>query len=210
VCVRQNRVVLAVVATVKPWRRRHSRQPARCPRLSRGRGRPERTRLPGEHGISRKATAQGRPCVGLHLYAAVQFLLRYPRTADRGCQPAPGLPCALFDEGDGESIARAKCAARMRACVCARETRCGERRMGRAQRNPSPPSLREKLDGFRCSTHPTVCLCSTLPVGSGTPAARTDARPARSSAVRRAAAGSACAGRARVTARRSCLRSAAA
>src|SRR3954454_1809081 len=29
-CVRQNRVVLAVVATVKPWRMRHLRQPARC------------------------------------------------------------------------------------------------------------------------------------------------------------------------------------
>ncbi len=37
-CVRQNRVVLAVVATVKLLRRRHSRQPARCPRLSRGEG----------------------------------------------------------------------------------------------------------------------------------------------------------------------------
>ena len=72
-CVRQNRVVLAVVATVKPWRRRHSRQPARCPRLSRRRGRPERTRLPGEHGISRPTTAQGRPSDWLHLYAAVRF-----------------------------------------------------------------------------------------------------------------------------------------
>ena len=40
---------------------RHLRQPAQCRRLSLGRGRPERTRLPGEHGISRKATAQGRP-----------------------------------------------------------------------------------------------------------------------------------------------------
>src|SRR6266702_3645610 len=54
--VRQNRVVLAVVATVKLLRRRQSRQPARCPRISRGRGRPERTRLPGERGISRQPT----------------------------------------------------------------------------------------------------------------------------------------------------------
>jgi hypothetical protein len=53
-------------------------------------------RLPGEHGISRQTTAQGRPCVGLHLYAAVQFFLRYMRAADRGCQPAPGLPCTLL------------------------------------------------------------------------------------------------------------------
>ncbi|MET3908127.1 hypothetical protein ABID59_002468 [Bradyrhizobium sp. S3.3.6] len=50
------------------------------------RGRPEGIRLPGEHGISRQPTAQGRPCVRLHLYAAVQFFLRYMRTADRGCE----------------------------------------------------------------------------------------------------------------------------
>ena len=84
-CVRQNRVVLTVVATVKLLRRRHSRQPARCPRISLGRGRPERTRLPGERGISRQTTAQGRPCVGLHLYAAVRFPCASFRAADRGC-----------------------------------------------------------------------------------------------------------------------------
>src|SRR5205085_12654170 len=72
-CVRQNRVVLAVVATVKPWRMRHARQPARCRRLSPGRGRPKGTRLPGEHGISRPTIAQGRPSDWLHLYAAVRF-----------------------------------------------------------------------------------------------------------------------------------------
>jgi len=38
------------------------------------RGRPEGIRLPGEHGISRPTTAQGRPCVRLHLYAAVWSL----------------------------------------------------------------------------------------------------------------------------------------
>jgi len=32
----------------------------------------------------------------LHLYAAVHLFMRYTRTADRGCQPAPGLPCALL------------------------------------------------------------------------------------------------------------------
>jgi hypothetical protein len=37
-CVRQNRVVLAVVATVKPLRMRHLCQPARCRRLLRGEG----------------------------------------------------------------------------------------------------------------------------------------------------------------------------
>ena len=55
-------------------RRRHWRQPARCRRILQARGRPERTRLPGEHGRSRPTTAQGRPCVRLHLYAAVRSL----------------------------------------------------------------------------------------------------------------------------------------
>ncbi|MEY9755184.1 hypothetical protein ABIE73_002579 [Bradyrhizobium yuanmingense] len=32
-----------------------------------------RNSAPGRAGISRQTTAQGRPCVGLHLYAAVQF-----------------------------------------------------------------------------------------------------------------------------------------
>jgi hypothetical protein len=37
-CVRRNRVVLAVVATVKPRRRRHARQPARCRAFRGGEG----------------------------------------------------------------------------------------------------------------------------------------------------------------------------
>ena len=101
-CVRQNRVVLAVVATVKLSRRWKPAQPGGLLRIFAKRGRPEGTRLPGEHGISRQPTVQGRPCVWLHLYAAVQFLLRYQRTADRGCQPAPGLPCALLAQEGGE------------------------------------------------------------------------------------------------------------
>ena len=118
-CVRQNRVVLAVVATVKLLRMRPSRQPARRRRLSRERGRPERTRLPGEHGISRPTTAQGRPSDWLHLYAAVRFPCVCFRAADRGCQPAPGLPCALLiGRVERSSKARANYAARMRRRVC--------------------------------------------------------------------------------------------
>src|SRR5437868_1589907 len=42
------------------------------------------------------------------------------RAADRGCQPAPGLPCSLLDKRvERPSKARAKCAARMRRRVCA-------------------------------------------------------------------------------------------
>ena len=66
--------------------------------------------------MSRKPTAQGRPDVWLHLYAAVHPFQHNSRTADRGCQPAPGLPCALgtFEGGD-QRKARARCAARMRS-----------------------------------------------------------------------------------------------
>ena len=53
--VRQNRVVLAPVAGVKPSAKRE---------LNRQRRSQPRTRLRGEHGISRKAIAQGRP--GVH------------------------------------------------------------------------------------------------------------------------------------------------
>jgi hypothetical protein len=70
--VRQNRVVLAVVATAKLFAEMWSAQPGQPHRQFAERGRPEGIRLPGEHGISRQTTAQGRPCVGLHLYAAVR------------------------------------------------------------------------------------------------------------------------------------------
>ena len=122
-CVRQNRVVLAVVATVKLLRMRQSRQPARCRRLSPGRGRPEGIRLPGERGISRPTIAQGRPCVGLHLYAAVRFFLRVLSRSGPRVPPAPGLPCALLArEGERRSKARANSAARTRRRVC--DTTC--------------------------------------------------------------------------------------
>ncbi|MHC2537989.1 hypothetical protein ACVJMY_007558 [Bradyrhizobium diazoefficiens] len=119
-CVRQNRVVLAVVATVKLLRMRPSRQPARRRRLSRERGRPERTRLPGEHGISRPTTAQGRPSDWLHLYAAVRFFLRVlfaQRTA--GASRHPAFPAPSWPKRvKRRSKARANYAARMRRRVC--------------------------------------------------------------------------------------------
>jgi hypothetical protein len=108
--VRQNRVVLAVVATVKPFE--DVREPNRVDGIIQfaRRRRPEGTRLPGERGISRPTIAQGRPCVRLHLYAAVRFFLRVhfaQRTA--GARSAPGLPCALclkrgreMQQGSGE------------------------------------------------------------------------------------------------------------
>ncbi len=86
-CVRQNRVVLAVVATVKlPAEMCASPTGRTASSIRRREGGQKEVRLPGEHGISRQTIAQGRPGVRPHLYAAVQSLLRYMRTADRGCQ----------------------------------------------------------------------------------------------------------------------------
>ncbi len=83
---------------------------------SNGEGGQRKVRLPGDHGISRPAIAQGRPSDRHHLYAAVRFFLRVhfaQRTA--GARSAPGLPCALLDlRAMRSSKARAKPAARMR------------------------------------------------------------------------------------------------
>jgi hypothetical protein len=74
-------------------------QPGGRHRQFAGRGRPKGTRLPGEHGISRQTIAQGRPCVGLHLYAAVRSLCATSSRSGPRVPPAPGLPCALGEEG---------------------------------------------------------------------------------------------------------------
>ena len=52
-------------------------------------------RLRGELGISRKTIAQGMPgCFGCTCMLVCAFLSA-SCTRDRGCQPAPGIPCAL-------------------------------------------------------------------------------------------------------------------
>jgi hypothetical protein len=95
--VRQHRVVLAVVATVKPFAEMCASPTGWAASSIRGvREARRKVRLPGEHGISRPTIAQGRPSDWLHLYAAVRFFCADFRAADRGCQPAPGLPCALL------------------------------------------------------------------------------------------------------------------
>src|SRR4051794_3541558 len=72
--VRRNRVVLAVVATVKFSRRYVRAQPGRQHHpIREAREARRKVRLPGEHGISRPTIAQGRPSDWLHLYAAVRF-----------------------------------------------------------------------------------------------------------------------------------------
>jgi hypothetical protein len=55
-----------------------------------------RIRRRGEYAISRKAIAQGRSDVSADTCMLVCAFLCISCTRDRGCQPAPGLPCALF------------------------------------------------------------------------------------------------------------------
>ena len=63
-CVRQNRVVLAVVATVKSFAEMRASPTGRTASSIRGaREARRKVRLPGEHGISRPTIAQGRPGV---------------------------------------------------------------------------------------------------------------------------------------------------
>ena len=82
-----------------PWlvsRRRRFAKPDRATRaanspVTEARG----IRLRGELGISRKTIAQGMPgCSGCTCMLVCAFLSA-PCTRDRGCQPAPGIPCAL-------------------------------------------------------------------------------------------------------------------
>ncbi len=95
--VRQNRVVLAVVASVKPDRRcararpggRH--HPIRTAREARTNSAPGRARhKPSDHRAG-KAVCWASPVCCCAVLPARAF-----RAADRGCEPAPGLPCALL------------------------------------------------------------------------------------------------------------------
>ena len=118
VSVRQNRVVL----TPAGWRqvlqwcggptgRAHQRSAGR---------RGQKCIAPrGERDISRKPTAQGRPVIGLHLCLPCERLFTHHCTGARGCQPVPGLPCALpiFLGRQKHSKARANDAAGSRCRV---------------------------------------------------------------------------------------------
>ena len=120
-CVRQNRVVLAVVATVKlPAKVCASPTGRTASSIRRGEGGQKEVRLPGEHGISRPTIAQGRPsdlAPPVCCCAVPLRVLFAQRTA--GAMSAPDLPCALLVwrvERPGKT--RAKRAARMRRPVC--------------------------------------------------------------------------------------------
>ncbi|MBB4427651.1 hypothetical protein GGD66_006234 [Bradyrhizobium sp. CIR48] len=66
-------------------------------------------RLPGDHGISRPATAQGRPSDWHHLYAAVRFFLRVlfaQRTAGASRHPAFPAPSWMRGWSDQAKLGR--------------------------------------------------------------------------------------------------------
>jgi hypothetical protein len=75
-------------------------QPGQPHRSSAERGRPEGTRLPGEHGISRQTTAQGRSSDWHHLYAAVRFsCARFSRSRPRVRGQHPAFPAPSRTRG---------------------------------------------------------------------------------------------------------------
>ncbi|MCP2129978.1 hypothetical protein ABH991_000703 [Bradyrhizobium ottawaense] len=101
-----------------PGRRCHGQVLRRCERAQPGRlhhpirgAREARRngRLPGDHGISRPATAQGRPSVRHHLYAAVRFFLRVhfaQRTAGASRHPVFPAPSWLMRVSDEAKLGR--------------------------------------------------------------------------------------------------------
>ena len=58
-----------------------------------------RNSAPGRAGISRQTTAQGRPCVGLHLYAAVQFSACAVAQRTMGASRHPAFPAPSLQRG---------------------------------------------------------------------------------------------------------------
>jgi hypothetical protein len=100
-CVRQNRVVLAVVATVKPVAKMCASPTGQTASSIRGaREARGKVRLPGEHGISRPTIAQGRPSDRHHLYAAVRsFCATFSRSGPRVRCQHPAFPAPSWLRG---------------------------------------------------------------------------------------------------------------
>ena len=107
--VRQNRVVLAPVAGVKPSaRRKPNRQRRSQPR----------TRLRGDHGISRKAIAQGRPGVlRCPVCSCAAFLVQTAHGTAGAARTRSSLR-PLYLGREVSRITRAQCVARTRGCAC--------------------------------------------------------------------------------------------
>ncbi|MBB4261980.1 hypothetical protein GGD64_006033 [Bradyrhizobium sp. CIR3A] len=150
-CVRQNRVVLTVVATVKSLRRCERAQPGRLHHPIRGAREARRNgRLPGDHGISRPTIAQGRPSDRHHLYAAVRFFLRVlfaQRTA--GASQNPAFPAPSWMRGARDQAKLGRIAPRGRRGVSVSRAACHKLDLvGWAKRSvPTPCRLWTEIVG---------------------------------------------------------------
>ena len=106
-----------------------------------------RIRRRGERAISRQTIAQGRPVVSAATCMLVCAFSCSFCARDRGCQPAPGLSCALcFKGGENSPTTRAQRAARMQRRVQFRH--CEEQRDEAIQL-----CCAAKLDYFAPSKH---------------------------------------------------------
>jgi hypothetical protein len=173
--VRQNRVVLAVVATVKLSRRCVRAQPGRQHHpIREAREARRKVRLPGEHGISRPTIAQGRPSDWLHLYAAVRFsCVCFSRSGPRVRGQHPAFPAPSWTRrAERPGKARAKCAASTRRrvynsrceleewryCLILRHCECSEAIQSAAAERFWIASLRSqrRFERVRATRHPCV------------------------------------------------------
>jgi len=121
-CVRQNRVVLAVVATVKPVAEMCASPTGQTASSIRGaREARRKVRLPGEHGISRPTIAQGRPSDWHHLYAAVRFFCAtFSRSGPRVRGQHPVFPAPSRTRGWSDQAKLGRIAPRGREGMSAR------------------------------------------------------------------------------------------
>ncbi|SFN28920.1 hypothetical protein SAMN05216573_110356, partial [Bradyrhizobium sp. Rc3b] len=122
-------------------------------------------RLPGDHGISRPAIAQGRPSDRPHLYAAVRFFLRVlfaQRTA--GASQHPAFPAPSWMRGWSDQAKLGRNAPRGRRGVSASRAACHKLDLvGWAKRSVPTPccSWTEIVGTALCAfAHPTA-----LPLG---------------------------------------------
>ena len=124
------------------------------------RGRPKESSAPGrarhkpsDHRAG-KAVWSATPVCCCAVLSACAF-----RAADRGCEPAPGLPCALLDQrAERSSKARAIQAARLQSHVwkpsCVPQAR--SRRVGKAQACPRPVASGWRSRARRRAPLPTL------------------------------------------------------
>src|SRR5829696_5415760 len=101
----------------------------------------KRAVLRGEHEVSRKAIAQGRPeCFALPCMLVCRFVSAN-RTRDLGCSKHPVFPAPSDQEGGKFLKARTQCAARSRTSVF----------VGWVERSDTHRRTHTGIDGYRCA-----------------------------------------------------------